>query len=128
MMMDIRPIQNEADLTWALAEVERYFDAEPDLGTPEAARFDVLTALIKAYEDEHWHIDAAHPVDALVAFMEAKGHTQSDLATVLGSKSRASEILNRKRELSKDHIWTLHSAWGIAPDLLIKPYAVDQAA
>ncbi len=125
-MKNIRPIRTEEDLTWALAEVEKYFDKEPAAGTPEADRFDVLSTLIKAYEDEHWSIAPAHPIEVLTAFMEAKGYGQGDLASVLGSRSRASEILKRRRELTKDQIWTLHTAWGVPPDLLIQPYPVTK--
>ena len=56
--MDIRPIKNEQDLTWALAEVETYFLNEPEAGTAEATRFDILVGLIQGYEARHWAIDA----------------------------------------------------------------------
>jgi hypothetical protein len=55
-MMDVRPIRTEADYDWALEQIEHYFDNEPELGTPEADRFDVLWTLIKAYEDQHYPI------------------------------------------------------------------------
>jgi HTH-type transcriptional regulator/antitoxin HigA len=58
-MMDIRPIRTEADYDWALTEIETYFEHQPPLGTPEADRFDVLTALIQAYESHHYAIEAA---------------------------------------------------------------------
>jgi HTH-type transcriptional regulator/antitoxin HigA len=56
-MINIRPIRTEADCDWALAETERYFDHEPERGTPEAARFDLPASLIEAYENEHWAIE-----------------------------------------------------------------------
>src|SRR3546814_8973170 len=55
-VMDVRPIKTEADLDWALEEVKRYFDIPPPAGSPEADRFDVLSTLIEAYEDEHYPI------------------------------------------------------------------------
>lgn len=57
-MHDIRIIRSEADLTWALTEVEKYFDQSPVPETPEADRFNVLSARIQAYEDQRWAIDA----------------------------------------------------------------------
>ena len=59
--MDVKPIRNDADLDWALAEVEQYFDSPPAPGTPEADRFDALTDLIEAYESKHEPIDTPDP-------------------------------------------------------------------
>jgi HTH-type transcriptional regulator/antitoxin HigA len=53
----IRPLRNEADYDAALAEIELYFKREPEIGTPEADRFDVLASLIEEYERKHWPID-----------------------------------------------------------------------
>ncbi len=59
--MHIRPIVTEADYGRALREVETYFDNEPAPGTPDAGRFDVLSALIGQYEALHWPIEAPPP-------------------------------------------------------------------
>jgi HTH-type transcriptional regulator/antitoxin HigA len=55
--MEIRPIRSEADYDSALQAIARYFEREPKPGTKAADRFDVLAALIGAYEDEHWPIE-----------------------------------------------------------------------
>lgn len=62
--MDIRPIRTEDDYDRALAEITAYFEKEPVPGTPDADRFDVLSALIAAYEDKHWSIEPADPRSA----------------------------------------------------------------
>ena len=67
MNMDIRPLATEADYDWALAEVTAYFEAQPLQGTPEAARFDVLSALIEHYEARHWAIEAPDAVSLIQA-------------------------------------------------------------
>jgi HTH-type transcriptional regulator/antitoxin HigA len=54
--MDIRPIASEADYDWALKEIASYFEKTPECGSPEAVRFDALSALIEAYEETHWAI------------------------------------------------------------------------
>jgi HTH-type transcriptional regulator/antitoxin HigA len=119
--MDIRPLATEADYDWALAEIARYFDVEPAPGTLDAARFDVLAALIGHYEATHWPIEAPDAVDAIRACMEARGWGQSDLAAILGSRSRASELLRRKRGLTMEQAFRLHAAWGVPADALIRP-------
>ena len=62
MMMDVRPLVAESDYDWALAEIATYFAHEPSPGTPAAARFDVLAALIETYEARHWPIDPPDPL------------------------------------------------------------------
>lgn len=120
--MDIRPIRTEADYDWAVAEVEQYFDRKPAPGTPEADRFDVLSALIEAYEGKNWAVEAADPVDAVQAYMEQAGRTQSDLAALLGSRSRATEVLHRRRRLTLDQVFKLNREWRIPADVLVQPY------
>lgn len=125
--MNIRPIRNEADYEWALREIEPYFVSEPAPDTPAADRFDVLADLISAYEARSWSIVPLDPVEAILHKMEQDGLTQSDLAEVLGSKSRASEILNRKRPLTLDMIHKLATDWNIPAEVLIRPYRLNAA-
>jgi HTH-type transcriptional regulator/antitoxin HigA len=117
--MDVRPIKTEADYQWALAEVERYFEHEPEPGTPDGDRFEVLTDLLETYENRNWPIEAPSPLAALRAFMEMRGFQQADLAELLGSKSRASEILSGERRLSLDMIRRISSTWHLPADVLI---------
>ncbi|AHJ69319.1 helix-turn-helix domain-containing protein [Granulibacter bethesdensis] len=120
-MMDVRPVENEADYDWALAEIEQYFNNEPAPGTPEAERFSVLAALIDHYETKVWPIESPDAVDALRERMEQAGYTQSDLARLLGSRSRASEILHRKRGLTIEQAYRLHTEWKIPAETLLRP-------
>lgn len=119
MMMDIRPIRTEADHEWALKEIERYFDVEPTPGSPEGDRFDVLATLIEAYERQHFPIEAPEPAAVLRFYMDQNGLGQTDLAQVLGSRPRASEILAGRRDLSLTMISAIRAAWGIPADLLV---------
>jgi HTH-type transcriptional regulator/antitoxin HigA len=126
--MDVRPIESEADYDWALAEIDKYFSDEPERGTPEGDRFVVLLALIGAYEDRHYPIEEPDPIDAIRALMHEKGYKQSDLAEIVGSRSRASEILSRKRPLTMDQAWKLHQAWRIPAEILLRPSATSASS
>jgi HTH-type transcriptional regulator/antitoxin HigA len=117
--MDVRPLRTEADYRWALAEVEYYFENEPEPGTPEGDRFEVLADLVEAYENRTWPIEAPTPLQALRAFMDLRQLQQSDLAALLGSKSRASEILSGERRLSLEMIRRISSSWHLPADILI---------
>jgi HTH-type transcriptional regulator/antitoxin HigA len=78
--------------------------------------------LIEKYEDKHFPIEFPDPVEAIKFRMEQMGMNQSDLSEVVGLKSRASEILNRKRKLSIEMIRKLNTAMHIPLDILIQPY------
>jgi penicillin-binding protein 1A len=110
-MSDIKPIRTNADHEAALAEIEALFDAQP--GTAEADRLEVLTILVSAWEARNFPLNDADPIDALTFAMKAQGRSQSDFAGVLKSRSRASEILNRRRPLTADMIDAISRAWSI---------------
>lgn len=124
--MDIRPVINDADLTWALKEIEVYFDHEPMAGTPEHDRFAVLATLISAYEAEHHAVVQLDPVAMLEVHMQEQGLSGSDLARLLGSHSRASEILSRKRALTLGMINRIAEGWKLPVADLAKPYALNK--
>lgn len=121
-MENIRPIRNDEDLAWAVKEVSHYFDNQPDMGTPECDRFDVLSDLIEAYETKHYPIESPDPIELVKAFMEANGYSQKDFAAVLGSPSRASEVLRKRRPLNLDMIRKISSSWNIPAEPLVAPY------
>jgi HTH-type transcriptional regulator/antitoxin HigA len=60
--------------------------------------------------------------------IEELGHTQAELAELLGSRSRASEILSRRRALTVDMIHKISETWKIPADLLVRPYKIERAA
>jgi len=123
-MRDIKPLHTQADYEWALREVERYFTKQPEPGSPEGNRFDVLSALITQFESEHITVPDADPIEVLHFAIESMGRTQADLARILGSPSRASEILNRKRRLTLDMIRSISAEWHIPIEALTADYAL----
>ena len=78
--------------------------------------------LIDTYEKIHYPIEFPDPIEAIKFRMEQLGYNQSDLATVVGLKSRASEILNKKRKLTLEMIRNLHDSLNIPTDVLIQSY------
>ena len=116
----MKPIKSAKDYKFALARLEEIFEAKP--GTPEGDELEVLGILVTNYEDRHFPIGFPDPIEAVKFRMEQLGYTQNDLAEVVGLKSRASEILNRKRKLNLDMIRKLHDALGIPTNVLIQSY------
>jgi HTH-type transcriptional regulator / antitoxin HigA len=126
-MENIRPIKTDGDYHWAIEEITRYFENQPEPGSPDGDRFDVLATLIEAYEDSHYPISVPDPVDMITAHMQMRGLTRKDLAELLGSAPRASEILGRKRAITIEMAHKLNRRWGIPADVLIQPYRLAQA-
>lgn len=118
-MSDLQVIRSDAQYDAYLAEYEGAFDDEPQPGSPAGDRFELLGLLLAKYEEERFPLDVSDPVEAIRFAMERKGLGQSDLATLIGSRSRASEILNRRRELTLGQVRLLNSAWGIPSQALI---------
>ena len=117
----LRPLRSEADYDAALEEIERYFEQEPKPGTADADRFDLLAIIIEDYERKHWPIDPPEAIDAIRYRMETGGYSQADLGRLLGSRQRASDILNKKRPLTMRMAWKLHREWNIPAEALLAP-------
>jgi HTH-type transcriptional regulator/antitoxin HigA len=122
--MNIRPIRNDDDHAAALRRIEAIFEAP--VGSPEADELDVLATLVEAYEETRWPIAAPDPVAAIKLRMAQADYTQADLAKVIGSRSRASEVLNKRRGLTLEMVWKLSKKWQIPAESLIKPYKTRQ--
>jgi HTH-type transcriptional regulator / antitoxin HigA len=121
--MEIRPVKNDADHAAALAEIAKLWGAAPN--SEEDDKLDILVTLVEKYEEGRWPaIDASDPIDLLHFAISEFGHTQAELADLLGSRSRASEVLNRRRALTVEMIRTISDAWKIPADLLVRPSLV----
>ena len=104
----------------AIERLEKIFDAKK--GTKEGDELEILGILIEKYEDEHFPIDLPEPIEAIKFRLEQLDYTQTDLAEIIGLKSRASEILHKKRKLTLDMIRNLHNKLNIPTEVLVQPY------
>lgn len=116
--MRIRPIRTEEDHDQALERIDALMSAA--LGSAEGEELDLLVTLVDAYEAKHHAIDAPTPIAAIEFRMEQQGLSRKDLEPMLGSRSRISEILAGKRNLSLNMIRRLKLGLGISADVLIE--------
>ncbi|MFZ4525623.1 MAG: helix-turn-helix domain-containing protein [Chlorobium sp.] len=116
--MQIRPIKTEQDYQQALNRLEEIFTAKPN--TIEGDELEILGILIENYEEEHFSVDSPDPIEAIKFRMDQIGLDQQDLTNIIGSKSRTSDLLNRKRPLSVRQIRLLHNELHIPADVLLK--------
>ena len=115
--MDIRPIRTKRDYERALRRIETLMDADPD--SDEGDELEVLATLVDVYEEKHFPVGAADPVEAILFRMDQQGLERKDLEPFIGSRHRVSEVLNRKRGLSLDMIRRLHAGLGIPLQVLV---------
>ena len=117
--MDIRPIRTKADYKATLKQISALMDADPDPGTQDGDRLDVLTTLVQAFEARHFPIGAPDPVEAIKFRMEQGGMSVKDLEPIIGKSNRVYEVLSRKRPLTLAMIRRLHQSLGIPAEVLI---------
>lgn len=115
--MDIRPIKTEQDYDSAMGRIEELWGAKRD--TLEGDEFDLLVTLVESYEMKHYPIAPPDPIDAIKFRMEQMGMTKADMVQYLGSQSRVSEVLNRKRGLTLGMIKSLYKGLKIPAEILL---------
>jgi HTH-type transcriptional regulator / antitoxin HigA len=118
--MNIKLIKTEEDYQQALTRLEVIFDAP--VNSPEGDEAEILSILIEKYEDEHYPIGPPDPIEAIKFRMEQMDMKKSDLAEIIGYKSRVSEIFSKKRKLTLEMIRRLHTKLNIPYETLISDY------
>lgn len=111
-------IKSDEEHKHALARIEELFGAK--LGTREGEELELLLLLVETYEKKECPIDLPDPIEAIRFRMEQAELKQKDLIPIFGSKSKVSEVLNRKRELSLTMIRKLVNELGIPPAVLLQ--------
>jgi HTH-type transcriptional regulator/antitoxin HigA len=115
--VSVRPIHNEKDYLRTLERVDKLWGSKK--GTPNGDEFEILVTLVEAYEEKQYHIPLPTPIEAIKFRMEQMELTPTDLAKYLGSRSRVSEILSGKRQLTIKMMRTLHRDLGIPVESLL---------
>jgi len=115
-----RVIKTDEEYREALAETERLIALDPEPGTREADRLELLAMLVEAYEKEKFPIEKPNPIEAIKFRMEEQGLIQRDLVPYIGSKSRVSEVLSGKRRLTMKMARALHEGLGIPAEVLLQ--------
>ncbi len=118
--MTLKKIKTQKEYREALERFEEIFQAKE--GTNKGDEADVLSLLIKDYEDRHYVINAPSPIEAIKYRMEQQGLTTKDLAAILGHKSRVSDIFRKNRKLNLTMVRRLHSHLHIPLETLVKDY------
>jgi HTH-type transcriptional regulator/antitoxin HigA len=116
----IKVIKSEKEHEIALAEISSLIDRDPDPGSPEADRLELLTLLVENFESQAFPKRIPEPLDAIRFRMEQQNLKQRDLVPYIGSPSKVSEVLSGKRPLSLSMMRALHSHLGIPAAVLLR--------
>jgi HTH-type transcriptional regulator/antitoxin HigA len=115
--MEIRPIKTEQDYNSAIKRIEELWGSKKD--TSKGDELDLLVTLVESYEMKHYPIAPPDPIDAIKFRMEQMDMTKDDMIKYLGSQSRVSEILNRKRNLTLKMVKSLYKGLKIPAETLL---------
>ncbi len=111
-------IKNDAEYRQALERIETLTSAGLD---HEGEReLELMVHLVDKYEREQYPIEYPDPVSAIRLRMQDLGLKQKDLAEIIGSPSKVSEVLNKKRRLSLSMVRSLHKHLHIPAEVLLQ--------
>ena len=122
----ITPIKNKAQYDKYLERAYQLMQQDLQANSKLSDELELLSILIEKYESDNYPIDPPNPIDAILFRIDQLGMKKVELTTVLGSRSRVSEILNGKRKLSLSMIRKLNKKLGISAQTLINDYEVSQ--
>lgn len=112
-------LKNDTEYEAAIAEIERLLDEDVERASEGYDRLEFLSVLVEHYEEDQYPMGTVTPQQAVTFMLEQKGLERSDLDEVMGGKSRVSDFLNGKRDLSKSQIAGLRRMLGIPADILL---------
>jgi len=119
-MTQIKVIKNQKDYEEALKLVEELMSRSPNPDTDDGAQLELLSVLIEDYETKQFPSALPSPVEAIKFRMEQSGFKPVDLVPYIGSRSRVSEILSGKRQLTLDMVRALATGLGIPEKVLVQ--------
>lgn len=117
--MNVKVIKSESEHRSALLEAERLMALNLHPGSKETERLELLGLLLEDYERKAFDFGPVDPVEAIEFRMAEQGLKQKDLVPLIGSRSRVSEVLSRKRPLTVAMIRSLSTGLGIPADSLL---------
>lgn len=118
----IKPIKTEEQYDEALARIYVLLQGELEPDSQDSDELELLSILVKEYENEHYPVPKPNPLEAIKFRMEQMDMSEAELSDILGSRSRKSEILSGKRKLSLRMIRRLNEKLNIPAEVLIQEY------
>jgi HTH-type transcriptional regulator/antitoxin HigA len=122
MSNTLKIIKTEREYDKALARIYDLMQTKIKRKSEEADELELLSLLVKDYEDSHYKLPLPNPIEAIKFRMDQLGLGPSDLSNMLGGRSRKSDILNGRRKLTLEMIRALYKNLQIPAETLIQEY------
>jgi HTH-type transcriptional regulator / antitoxin HigA len=110
-------IRTEAENERHIAVLEKLDRKGSRMTLAEKRVAELLTLLIEDFEDRHYALEPASPIEVLNELMLANNLRQKDLVDIFGTPSIVSEVLNGKRKLTTDHIRKLSRRFHVSTEV-----------
>jgi HTH-type transcriptional regulator/antitoxin HigA len=114
-----RVIKTASENERMVAELEKLDTRGKPLTAEEESLAELMTLLVRQFEESRYPLGHAEPIEALRVLMEDRDIRQRDLIPVFGSSSVVSEVLNGKRSISKSHARRLAEYFHVPVSLFI---------
>ena len=118
----LKPIKNNQQYEDALSRTYTLMQKKIKPNSKESDELEILSILIKEYENEHYPVPKPNPLDAIKFRLDQMNMSESELSEILGYRSRKSEILSGKRKLNLSMIRKLTEKLNIPAGVLIQSY------
>ncbi|SDG98951.1 HTH-type transcriptional regulator / antitoxin HigA [Dyadobacter soli] len=118
----IGPIKSNEQYQSYLARIYDLMQSDIKPDSEEADELEVLSILVKEYENVHFPVPKPNPLEAIRFRLEQMGISEKELSEILGYRSRKSEILSGKRKLNLSMIRRLNEKLNIPAEILIQAY------
>lgn len=115
-----RILKNDNDYNEAMDRISELMEMSPEVDSEEFNELEMISLFIEDYESKHYKVNKPSAIDAIKFRMDQDGLTQKDMEQYLGSRSKVSEVLSGKRNLSQTMIKKLHYGLDIPYDILMQ--------
>jgi HTH-type transcriptional regulator / antitoxin HigA len=121
LLAEIQPkaIETEAENEFYLAEVTKLMQLGETLSPAQERLLKLLVNLIESFEDRHYQLKSATPLEILTELVTDRELKQKDLIPVFGSQGIASEVLSGKRGISKAQAKALGNFFKVSPTIFL---------
>ena len=119
MKQQVKVIKTQRDYDAAVLRLSALMDEEIAPGSSKEAELELLALVIESYERSKVEPAVSDPIEAILFRMDQLGLRKVDLVPYMGSQSKVSEVLARKRPLNLAMIRKLHQELGIPADVLL---------
>ena len=125
--MNIKILKSKEDHAAAMARLSALMSLDPMIGSDEENELEILALVIEDYERQTVPPAQIDPIESIIFRMDQMKLSRKDLVPYIGSISKVSEVLSRKRPLSLPMIRRLHKGLGIPADILIEDVEADHS-